>query len=424
MQDGLFTNRNSRKDFIRDAIIQHAKGVDSIFAAVAFFTESNLVKELLKDKHIRLIVRLGFPTSPSALAELKALNVDIRYFSDRSFHTKLYIFGNDVAMVGSANLTGAAVWTNQEVIVTIPSSDKRFSDLAGLFIEYWDQAKVLNNDVLAEYTKYYQNLMKLRKDVEDFDNKVINNDKIGHVFAKNVNRGSKKESKENIFLDSYQKSYQEAISAFNVIKGVYESVGKRKVAAASIPLRLEIDSFISFVREEHGRGESWKDAPLISGKEQQDKIKALVDVWLVTPWEYFEETIVNEKYPRIKSAFASEASTLALNNDNLFDALSVAHSFGDRFRFYAGSTPTQKLEFFKNNDGKHIRETLAYLLFGKEDTIKRLANVIFSPKYKLNEFGQANAQEILGWAGDKDLPVINGRTTKVLKFLGFGVRPL
>ena len=424
MTEGLFTNRNSRRDFIRDAIIHHAKGVDSIFAAVAFFTESDLIKELLTGKHLRLVVRLGFPTSPRALAELMALNIDIRYFTDRSFHTKLYIFGNDVAMVGSANLTRAAVWTNQEVIVTIPSDDKRFSELGGLFFEYWEQAKVLSDDVLAEYTKYYQNLMKLRKDVEDFDNKVISNSKIGHVIAKNVNRGKTKESAENIFLDSYQKTYQEAIAAFNVIRGVYEGVGKRKVPTATIPLRLEIDSFISFVREEHGRGDVWKDAPIISGKEQQDKIRALVEEWLITPWPYFEETIVNEKYPRIMSAFASEACILALNDDDLFDALSVAHSFGDRFRFYAGSTPTQKLEFFKNNDGKHIRETLAYLLFGKEDTIRRLANVIFNPKYKLNEFGQANAQEILGWAGNKDLPVINGRTTKVLKFLGFNVRPL
>lgn len=423
MQDGLFTNRNYRSDFIRNAITHHAASVGNIFAAVAFFTESDLIKELLRGKHVRLVVRLGFPTSPSALAEVKSLGVDVRYFSDKSFHPKLYIFGNDVAMVGSANLTRAAVWTNQEVMVTIPSDDKRFAELATLFFEYWEDAKVLNDDALAEYTKYYQNLVKLQKDIEDFDNKVINNSKIGHVVAKNVNRGKKKESKENIFLDSYQKTYQEAISAFNVIRGVYESLGKRKVPADRIPLRLEIDSFISFVREEHGKGDLWKEAPLMSGKEQQDRIRALVDEWMITPWPYFEETILNEKYPKIKSAFSSEASIIALTDDDLFDALTVAHSFGDRFRFYAGSTPTQKIEFFKNNDGKHIRETLVYLLFGKEDTVKRLANVIFDPKYKLNEFGQANAQEILGWAGDKDLPVINGRTVKVLRFLGFNIRP-
>lgn len=424
MTDGLYTNRNSRGDFIRNAILDHAKGVDSVFAAVAFFTESELVRELLTDKHLRLVVRLGFPTSPRALAELMALNVEIRYFTDRSFHAKLYIFGNDFAMVGSANLTRAAVWTNQEVIVTIPSDDPRFSELAGLFVEYWEQAKVLNGDVLAEYQKYYQNLMKLRKDVEDFDNKVIENGKIGHVVAKNVNRGKTKESAENIFLESYRKSYQEATSAFSVIRSVYEEGGKRKATEAEIPLRLEIDSFVSFVREDHDKENAWENAPLLSGEVQRSKIRDLVKEWLVTPWEHFEDTIIHENYPRIKAAFASEASLMALNDDDLFDALCVAHSFGDRYRFYAGGTPTQKVEFFKNNDGKHIRETLAYLLFSKGDPVQRLANVIYNPKYKLRDFGPANAQELLGWVGDKDLPVINGRTVKVLKFLGFDVRPL
>lgn len=48
--------------------------------------------------------------------------------------------------------------------------------------------------------------------------------------------------------------------------------------------------------------------------------------------------------------------------------------------------------------------------------MKRLDNVIFNQKYKLNEFGQANAQEILGWVGSNDFPVINGRTTKILRY--------
>ena len=423
MHDGLYTNRNSRSDFVRNAITHYAAGVDNIFAAVAFFTEANLVKELLKGKRIRLVVRLGFPTSPAALAELMTQsNVEIRFFTDRSFHSKLFIFGDHIALVGSANLTRAAVWTNQEVVVTIPAEDKRFLALAGLFAEYWDDAKVLTKDELDNYSLNYLKYMQIQKDIDELDNKVI--DKIGNVVSKNVNRGTKKESKENIFLDSYRKTYQESISAFNVIRNEYENIGKRKITEDKIPLRLEIDSFISFVRDEHAPVDTWKNAPIISGTEQKDKIKTLIQEWLVTPWPYFEETIVNEKYPRIKKAFASKEAIMMLNDDDLFEALAVAHSFGDRFRFYKGSTPTQKIEFFKNNDGKRIRESLVYLIFGTDEAVRRLANVIFNSKYKLNEFGQANAQEILGWVGGNDLPVINGRTTKVLRYFGFDVRQL
>ena len=423
MEDGLYTNRNSRSDFVRNAITHHAAGVDNIFAAVAFFTEANIIQELLTEKRVRLIIRLGFPTSPTALAALMdRKNIEIRFFTDKSFHSKIYIFGDHVALVGSANLTRAAVWTNQEVVATIPSDDMRFPELAGLFAEYWQDARVLTKEELDKYSAFYQRFLRLQKDVEDFDNGVI--DKIGHVVAKNVNRGKTKESQENIFLESYRKTYQEAISAFDVIRSVYEGVGKRKVPESKLPVRLEIDSFISFVKEEYGKKESWHETPIITGQEQKNKIMNLVEEWQLTPWEYLEETVVNNNYPRIKHAFASKESISLLNDDDLFDALCVAHSFGERYRYYKGSTPTQKLEFFRDNDGKKIRETLAYLLFGKDETIKRMANVIYNSKFKLIGFGPANTQEIIGWAGGEDLPVINGRTTKVLRYFGFDVRQL
>lgn len=423
MHDGLYTNRNSRSDFVRNAITHYATGVDSIYAAVAFFTEANLVKEILLNKRIRLVVRLGFPTSPSALAELlQHKNIEIRYFTDKSFHSKVYIFGDNIALVGSANLTSAAVMTNQEVVASIPAEDKRFLELAGLFAEYWEDAKVLTKEELDKYKTIYQKYDQLKKTINDFDNDVVTN--VGHVVAKNINRGRVKESKENIFLESYRKSYQEAIGAFNVIRNVYEGIGKRKVPEDKIPLRLEIDSFISFVRDKHAPVDTWEKAPLMSGEPQRDKISGLVEEWLRTPWSYFEDTIVKVNYPLIRKAFASQVVIMTLSDDDLFDALAVAHSFGDRFRFYKGSTPTQKVEFFKNNDGKRIRETLAYLIFGSDEPVKRLANVIFNPKYKLNEFGQSNAQEILGWVGGSELPVINGRTTKILRYFGFDVRQL
>lgn len=423
MQDGLYTNRSSRSDFIKDALKNSASNADNIFVAVAFFTESNLLKEIEHGKRIRLVVRLGFPTSPYALAELlNHKNIEIRYFTDKSFHSKLYIFGDQVALVGSANLTNSAIMTNQEIIVTIPSEDERFQELATLFSEYWEDAKVLNVDTLKEYSDTFNKMARLQNEIEDIEGKVEN--KIGKVVAKNINRGTKKESQENIFLDSYRKSYQECIGAFDVVRRVYESVGKRKVPEEKIPLRLEIDSFVSFVRDIHAKGESWSTTALISGDSQKDKIKGLVQEWLITPWPYFEDTIVNENYPRIKEAFSSEKSILELSDDDLFEALAVAHSFHDRLRFYPGGLPTLKAAFISKNKREKVRESLAYLIFGKDEVVKRLANLIFNTKYKLNAFGQSNAQEILGWVGNDDIPVINARTTKILRYFGFDVRQL
>ncbi len=40
------------------------------------------------------------------------------------------------------------------------------------------------------------------------------------------------------------------------------------------------------------------------------------------------------------------------------------------------------------------------------------------------EFGQSNVQELIGWRNKEGLPVINGRTTKLLRFFGSKVRQI
>ncbi|WP_180190651.1 hypothetical protein [Acinetobacter sp. YH01009] len=72
-----------------------------------------------------------------------------------------------------------------------------------------------------------------------------------------------------------------------------------------------------------------------------------------------------------------------------------------------------------------IKKTLIYLLHDESVSLpKRIADCIFDPKYKLNEFGQSNIQELVGWVNSEGKPVINGRTTKVLRYFGFNVRQI
>lgn len=214
------------------------------------------------------------------------------------------------------------------------------------------------------------------------------------------------------------------MSAFNTIRQVYEKVGKRKISESKIPLRLEIDSFISFVRDKHAKKESWKKTPIISGATQNYKIRELIEEWNQTPWPYFEETIVNETYPRLKTIFTSENSISLANADEILQALCTLHSFHDRLRFYHGGLDTLKIEFLGKNDINKIKKSLTYLIYGDTDIIERMANLIFNHKYKLNVFGQANVQELIGWQNKEELPVINGRTTKILRYFGFDVRQL
>lgn len=420
----LYSNRNSRKDFIQNAVNSLISRASNINIAVAFLTDTSVIENFSNHGcRVRIVVRLGFPTSPKALESLlKISNIEARFFSDRSFHPKLYIFGTAGALVGSANLTHSAMITNQEIMIHIDAEDSIFPELVDLFSEYWNDSSVLTPRIVEEYKIIYNKYKTLSADASRLESDV--HDRIGKVVGSNIIRDKQRRSKKNIFIEDYRKTYQESVSAFNLIRQVYEEIGERKVSASKIPLRLEIDSFISFVRERHAKKDTWKKTPLISGDVQKRKIRELVQEWHQTPWPYFEETIVNETYPMLKSILSSEKHIKKASGEEIFQALCTLHSFHDRLRFYPGGLETLKQEFLGKNDIGRVKDSLSYLLYGSSDIIERMANLIFNPKYKLNVFGQANVQELIGWQNKEELPVINGRTTKILRYFGFDVRQL
>lgn len=419
----LYTNRNSHGDFIRSALLSAGEDDEPAYIASAFFTDHGLLRGMaFKSKRVRLVVRLGFPTSPKALNDaLVDRNVDVRYFTDATFHPKLYIFGSRVAYVGSANLTAAAGLSNQEILVAIPSDDPRFVELSALFAEYWDQAAVLNETILDEYRKTYDAHRKVDEQVAALDRAV--EERLGRVRFENIDRGKVVRSKENIFVDSYRKAYQETVSAFQTIRDAYLADGRRKVPDEQLPLRLEVDSFFSFVRDHIAAGEAWLETPLGWNAAREMDLARALGQWHAATWPHLE-TIVTTNYPRLVKVFRGATSILDATDGELFDALLTLHSFHDSLRFHSGGIAGLRKAFIDRNDPAKVRDTLSYLVHGKDELVQRMANVLYQPEKKLNTFGQANVQELIGWQNNEDMPVINGRTTKILRYFGFDVRQL
>lgn len=420
--DGVFANRTEKADFVSNAFLtSEAEGLD-VYIAVAFFTEPTVVLRLLELKcNVWLVVRLGFPTSPHALEKVMGHpNLKLRVYTSRSFHPKLYIFGDQKALVGSANLTHAAITSNQEVVVSVEQSDPRFAELASIFQSYWDDAEVPTEAQLKLYKELYRQFER-HDDAADLLARDAA-DRLGNTAPRNINRGEKKRSGQSLFVSHFRKAYQEGVAAFNIVRNIYQSTGYRKAPEDKIPLRIEIDSFISFVRETEAVGESWRSAPFRTEAEQGSIIRALIDKWQVIPWPHFEQRIVGLNYPRLKRTFGSVQSIADASDEELFDALATLHSFHDRFRFFDGGLSTWRRYFPTCNDPTRTRQSLAYLVFGTEDIVERMANMVFDPQRKLSEFGQANVQELIGWCNREELPILNGRTTKVLRFFGSKVR--
>ncbi len=108
---GLYTNSSSRKDFVAKAIESLTSKPSNVHIAVAFFTEADVVEKIVqRGSRVRLIVRLAYPTQAAALEKLlKIPEIEVRFFTDHAFHPKIYLFGDQGALVGSANLTQSAI---------------------------------------------------------------------------------------------------------------------------------------------------------------------------------------------------------------------------------------------------------------------------------------------------------------------------
>jgi hypothetical protein len=417
----LYSNSNIRKDFFRSAFGSHNTPPCTVFIAAAFFTDTDAIKSCIENGcAVQLVVRLGFPTSGQALAEcLKLRGVKIRYFTDSAFHPKLYIFGVKLAIVGSANLTGAALISNQEIMVEIPASDPRLTELASIFSEYWLSAKVLTPEIAEAYIKICKQHEGVWKEENKLEKKIQSS--FGLVVAGNIVRDKHKETSANLFIEDFRKGYQEWLEAFSEIQEIYGQSSKRKTHSSLIPMRVEIDSFISFIRERHAYGDSWSETPLAARVDRAGRISELVAEWHRTPWPYFEQNIVETNYPRLLKVFGTKDAIKSASDNDLFDALTTVHSFNERLRYFAGGLPTLKAAFFESNKSEDVKESLTYLLYGDGAVEERMANLIFNPAYSLNNFGRSSVQELIGWINDDNLPVINGRTTKVMRFLGFEI---
>jgi len=412
----IYTNSSS-KNIVRNAFYNNLQGVTDVFIASPFFSYSDLVEEILKKGcFVRLIIKLGPATTPSALQRLiNQKNIHIRYFTSPAFHSKLYIFGDNVSLVGSANLTQSGMNTNSEICVEIPREDEAFDNLLLLFQSYWNQATPLDQTLLDNYSKLFDTYSN--KAENSFEKNV--KDQFGDVVPASGIAEKPKPSKEQIYLSGYQRTYQEFLTAFAEVKEIYQSDSRRQQPEEILPLRIEIDLFLSYVRENFTKGDSYKDEPFRNGDDRKSFVKSRLEKWFGERHSYLDDK-VPLLIPRIQRLFSVESIEKSTLNE-IIDALDVCHSFHDRLRFFEGGHDKHIEVFMKGNDFKQIKKVILYLLHGKDNYVTRMGNCIFAPEYKLNQFGRSGVQELLGWVNKEEIPICNGRTVKALRYLGYKV---
>ena len=415
----VFCNSSGRTT-IRSAFNQYASGVHRIALAAPFFSYSGILEELdTSTRTINLLVRLGPATSADALRKVFTLpNVSIRYFTSPYFHSKVYIFGDNCALIGSANLTSTGMQSNREVVVTVFRDSPDFDDIVSIFESYWSEADVLDEPRLTRYCELWSRARPLKSADTEFEDQVRAS--FGDILPSNgIQVGKPRPSAEKLYLEDYRRTYQGFLAAFREVEMVYNNDGRRQ--QPELPLRIEIDQFFSYIRKKHGSGDSYLEAPLRSGVSRTNFINELIHAWFNQRWLWLDNHII-EVYPQIVSRLGTPQAIKEATMEEILDALEVCHAFNELLRFHLGGKPTLRKEFAESNELSKIKTTITFLLHGKEPFVDRMGIVIFDPSFKLAKFGRSVVQELLGWVNHEDVPVCNGRTIKALRYLGFDLK--
>lgn len=408
-----------------DFFALNAPGANQAYLASPFVSTFKPIS-LLTERgcHVRLLVRLCSITPPSVIRQALAnTNVTLRYYTSRSFHAKLYII-DDIALVGSANLTESGLMTNREVSVVLRKErDPAFDDLPAMFNLFWDYADTMTPEICSQYEQAFKTIGNANEEaafqahLEKF---------VGAATPPSAKVGSDRVSARRSFIQGLRRKYDEQlIPAFQEVAEVFTELGKRRPEFADADAEIELGRFLGWLRIARAPGDSWRTAALLDRPQRHQRIADYLEEWHDT-----EDTAVGDMFQgenevaninRLRAAFASPDTISQLGYDELFDSLICVHAFFDRLRFVAGGLPGLRVDFGQRNSVTAIRDTISYLLHGSGTALERAYDCIYDEKRRLGGFGEACVMELLGWM-DKDRPPINGRTIKALRFLGFDVK--
>ena len=171
--DKFVTNNKPQRKRVLTEIKQALLDANTFNSAVAFITKSGVVS-LLQALHdfterggkacIVASDYLSF-TQPEALTMLLGIRgVELRLLRGAQYHGKLYLFGNNTntqVLVGSSNITQSALSVNDEINFLFSEGEERVEQATQQFQRIWQNAVIVNQHVLKEYTEQYESNKKV-----------------------------------------------------------------------------------------------------------------------------------------------------------------------------------------------------------------------------------------------------------------------
>lgn len=397
---------NTTSDNLRVKLKSLASKADSIEIAVAFFTDSELIKQWSNEKKkINLIVSLRPPTSFYSLKELQsALNVDISFLGN-DFHSKFILFYKQKefigGIIGSSNFTSGGLVKNIETNIFIKDYET-LSELQIHFNDLLQNSNLLQPTDLDNFETVYKNWLARQ---------VKENAELDKFKSKTTKNRTKR--KEKLRITKEARKYFEYWRIVDEIKDLVKEISDE--AYPNIPSYLALDHFWHYVKV-YWHKET--DRNLNKNNQRQEIPK------LFSKYIKWHSEVEKQNYPKFMMEQSKNVFQVYLSEKNI-DKLTKAQAKEIFQNLHSSGMPIQRFnadeQFIAENNISRIRNSWKYLLYSNDDMDLKIHNLMKNPKYKLQRFGSSGIQEINGWTNPTAYPIRNDKADKALEILGYKI---
>ncbi len=404
MNPEIITNNVSELS-IRDKIQEFLPKSNKVIIAVAFFNDSELIKQILESgSTVTLIVSLRPPTNYYALKDVLHKDNLNTFYLGPEFHSKIYAFIDNKkaiisSIVGSSNLTSGGLDNNIETNVILQDINS-LKQIDKLLQDIQDLSTILQPDTLDAYKERYDRFMKQNPP-----------EKTPKAATKH------KPGKQNFKVSKKSSEYYEFWKVADKVKDLVKDISIKEYP--EIPIYLVIDHFWHWIVKI-----CHPDRLLVlQNSDDLTKTKYIPVLFRdYCKWDksesgktaptYTESMPINS---RKLQKLLSKSKLQVLDKNN---ALEVYRSF------HATQSLIQRFDadkiFIKENKISSIRESFNYLLYSNDPIDIRIHSMT-SPngEYRLKQFGPSCVQELLGWVNPEKMPIRNMKADKAIRLLGF-----
>lgn len=397
---------NDGTDNLRSQLKSFASKADRIDIAVAFFSDSDLLKQWDNDKKkINLIVSLRPPTNFYSLKDLQsAINIEISFLGD-NFHSKFILFYKKKeligAVIGSSNFTSGGLVKNIETNI-FTKDNEILSELQTHFDDLLQESNLLQPIDLDNYETVYKNWLARQKK-EDAE----------LVKFKTKTTHNRTKRKQKVRITKKARQYFDYWRIVDEIKDLVKDISDK--AYPGIPYYLALDHFWHYIKvnwhKETGR--------TLNKNNQRQEIPKLFSKYI--KWQ---REVEEQNYPKYMMKQSKKVFQVYLSEKNI-DKLTKGQAKEIFQNLHSSGMPIQRFSaddlFIHQNSLQQIRTSFKYLLYSNDEMDLRIHNLMKNPKYKLQRFGSSGVQEINGWTRPTTYPIRNDKADRALQILGYNL---